>query len=132
MKKLSMTVASLIVATFALQAQAQIYDLVRSVNTFGPYLQDTMAKDYTHTGTLEIYGKTIRRISQICQRGACLSQDIHDEILAIAPVTGHRALVSGDSGDLATITILSTHPTIIIMESSATTGRVSIEEYKPR
>lgn len=131
MKKIIIMLMLTISAFCSFHANAQIYDLVRSVNTFGPYLQDTMAKDYTQTGTLEIYGKTIRRISQICQYGTCLNQDIHDEILAIAPVTGYRALVSGDSGDLVTITILSTHPTIIIMESS-TTGRVSIEEYRPR
>lgn len=131
MKKIIIMLTVSILALCSLQAHAQIYDLVRSVNTFGPYLQDTMAKDYTQTGTLEILGKTIRRVSTICQFGSCLNQDIHDQILAIDPVTGYRALVSGDSGDLATITILSTNPTIIIMETNAS-GKVNVEEYKPR
>lgn len=131
MKKTSIAITALIFAGLALQAQAQIFDLVRSVNTFGPFLQDTMAKDYTQTGTLEISGKTITRISTICQHGSCLNQHITDQLIAIDPVTGYRALLSGDSGDLATITILSTQPTVIIMETSAT-GKVNIEEYKPR
>lgn len=119
---------AIIICLFAMPAQAQVFDLVRSVNTFGLYLQDTKANDYTQTGTLEISGSTIRRIYTICQNGKCIIQDIQDELIG---ASDYRALVSGDSGDFATITILSLSPTIIIMEAT-TSGQVSIEEYKPR
>lgn len=128
MKKLTLTITVLILTMLTMQVQAQVFDLVRSVNTFAFSLQDTKADDYTQTGTLEISGKTIRRKHTICQYGKCLTQDIQDELLAAAD---YRALVSGDSGELAGITILSLSPTIIIMEVTAS-GRVSIQEYKPR
>ena len=131
MKKQLLTIAALILSAWGMQAQAQIYDLVRSVNTLGSFLQDTRANDYTQTGTLEISGKTIRRVSTICQSGNCINLDLTDEVIAIDPVTAYRALIAGDSGDLATVTILSTHPTIILMEENSE-GKVSIEEYKPR
>lgn len=132
MNRITMIIAALILSATSIQAHAQVYDLVRSVNTLGLFLQDTRANDYTHTGTLEISGNHIRRVSTLCQKsGECLNQDISDEIIAIDPETGYRAILSGDSGELATVTILSTHPTIIIMENTSS-GRVMIEEYKAR
>lgn len=128
MKRITLTITAVILTMLTIQAQAQLYDLVRSVNTFGLYLQGTKSGDYTQTGTLEIIGNQIRRQYTICQLGNCISQDIQDELLA---ATDYRAAVSGDSGDFTSIEILSLSPTIIIMEANSS-GRVNIEEYKPR
>lgn len=131
MKKFTLTILAFVISAFSLQAHAQVYDMVRSVNTLIGLLQDTKANDYTQTGTLEINGNSMRRIYTICRSSNCINQDIKDEILLVDPETGYRALIAGDSGDLAVVTILSTYPTIIIMETLPS-GKVSIEEYKPR
>ena len=129
MKKKIIALAA--ISLLSAPVHAQVYDMVRSVNTLVGLLQDTKAGDYTETGTLELNGNSMRRVRTICQSGNCLTQDIKDEILLVDPETGYRALIAGDSGALEVVTILSTFPTIIIMQSTSS-GKVSIEEYKAR
>ena len=108
-------------------AEAQIYDLVRSVNNFSGYIQGTKSGDYTHTGTMIINGNKIKRTHTICELGVCKNFIYNDEILF---ATDYRAMISGESGDLVSIEILSLSPTIIILQEKF--GLFEIEEYKLR
>ncbi len=112
----------------SINAEAQIYDIVRSVNNFSGYIQGTKSGDYTHTGTMIIDGNKIKRTHTVCE-DICKNFIYNDEIL-FSTDYDYRAIISGDSGDLVSIEILSLSPTIIILQEKF--GLFEIEEYKPR
>lgn len=128
MKKI-LYVALFTITPFA--AYGQTYDLVRSVNTTGAFLQDTASGDFTQTGTMQINGTQLIRSSMVCRGQECTDINLTDEILAVNSKDAHNALISGSSGDLVPITILSTNPTIIILKAEPD-GKVDIEEYRLR
>lgn len=115
-------------------AQAQVYDLVRTIKHSGTFTDDTATtinESFVSTGTLEVVGNTIIRNFHTCEFGQCSDITMNDEILGFHP-SNKSVTIFGDSGELAGVTLISTNPTLIILQESIETSAFRIDEYKLR
>lgn len=132
MKKLIF--ASILMLT--LDANAQVFDLVRSFVIRpsplgeGLYTEDSAHPgifEFSQTGFMEINGNQVNREFHLCINKVCQDFKYRDKILyADSKIAG----LSGDSGDVSTLNVISLSPTIIVMRVDG--NYVFIEEYKPR
>lgn len=121
----------LIVSLFLpINAQAQVYDLVRSITTGGLLVQDTLAGDFNEIGTLTIEGNIIKRFSTVCINNECRDFNYIDELVGLNSYESY-AVLHGDSGVLSILYILSISPNVIVMKRNYDKS-VEIQEYKPR
>lgn len=112
-------------------AQAQVYDLVRTIKHSGLFTDDTSTTlngNFISTGTMEIRDNKIIRIFHTCESSVCKDYTLNDQLLGLHS-SGKAAIIFGDSGDLATITILSLSPTLIIMQEDTNNHAYRIDEY---
>lgn len=124
-------IAYLIVLLLASYANAQTYDLTRSIITGGFTVEDTLSNDFSETGTLIIEGNIIKRFSTVCKNNLCKDFNYIDELLGLDPEGNSYAVLSGDSGNLSILYILSISPNIMVMKRNYDKS-VEIQEYKPR
>lgn len=120
----------------SMNAEAQTYDLVRSVVVYKSSIDDGLVSDdtaspsvfnYSQTGTLEINGNKITRKFHTCNFGSCGDYVFNDTIYyADDKIAG----IGGDSGDVVVIRIIALSPNIIILHTDSKLMR--IEEYKIR
>lgn len=116
--------AALTFTLLSFNANAQTYDLVRTITNTPGSIQDSTISFFTQTGTMEINGSTVTRRFHICIIGkSCDDTTYIDEIIG---ASDKNALLAGDSGDFVPITILSINPLILFYYSGNT---FSIDEY---
>lgn len=124
-------ILALMFILFTFNAYSQTYDLVRSITTGGFLVEDTLSNDFTEDGTLIIEGNIIKRFSTVCKNNICKDFNYIDELLGLEPDGNSYAVLSGDSGVLSTLYILSISPNIMVMKRLDDKS-VEIQEYKPR
>lgn len=114
------------------QAQAQIYDLTRTIKHSGMFTDDSaISSDFISTGTMEIKENKIIRMFHTCEYGICKDFVLNDEILTVDPA-GFAAFIYGDSGELVVVRIISLNPSLIIMQQDSNNQNFRIDEYKLR
>jgi hypothetical protein len=77
-----------------------------------------------------IENNIVKRDSLLCIDDLCLKINLIDEIISVYG-NGASVLLLSDNGEYEYLTLLSTHPTVILMKALAE-GRVEIDEYKLR
>lgn len=128
------SIVALILVIVSFNSYAQVFDLIRTIKQDGAFTDDTattLNNYFISTGTLEIYDKRVVRTFHTCEYNICKYFILTDEILALHP-SNQVVFVFGDSGDMAMITILSMHPTLILMQQDANSENFRIDEYKLR
>lgn len=124
-------IAVLIGFLLSFGANAQVYDLVRSITTQSFTVQDTLSNDFTETGTMSIEGNVIKRSSTVCKDGLCTDINLTDELLGLDPEGNSYAVLTGDGGELSILYLLSISPNIMTMKRNEDRS-VEIQEYRLR
>ena len=127
-------IVALILAAASFNAHTQVYDLIRTIKQSGAFTDDTattLNNYFVSSGTLEIYDKRVVRTFHTCEYNICKDFILTDEILSLHP-SNQVVYVFGDSGDVAWITILSTSPTLILLQQDQKSEDFRIDEYKLR
>ena len=141
MKKLLVVIIALLMS---FSAQAQVYDLIRSIITNNPAdstssvfpFHDTSnppgPDEFTHTGTMTIENGFVTMDTLVCINNICVNENKTREIVDV--IHNDKTAVLKDEDDESEITrfsILSTSPTIILMKPNEN-GTVEITEWAPK
>lgn len=141
MKKLLVILIALLLS---FPAQAQVYDLIRSLITNNPAdfispvfpLHDTSnppgSDEFTHTGTMMIENGFVTMDTLVCINSICDKENKTREIVALLHNEKTVTLKDEDNElEITRFTVLSASPTIILMKLNEN-GTVEITEWAPR